>query len=196
MINQYPGQNGRVDAHLNNEAIRNWAPANQGLDGGLIKHSKRVFVTSGSSKCGGGKPVEFAHKIAGTSHRVVGDHLGEWTRGSVATSIYRARLVFKISDVEVAFLLALLLLLVLSQLCAQRLKFACVSSAGWRLRWPMVYHTLGSIGCGDLALRGKVGAWLQGGYNGCCIWMQIVLARVGVNVVRVLRSCWGIHLSA
>lgn len=158
MINQYPVYNGRVDAHLNNEAIRNWAPANQGLNGGLIKHSKRVSVISGSSKCGGGKPVEFPHKIAGTSHRVVGDNLGEWSRGSVAASIYRAHLVFKISDVEVAFLLPLLLLLVLSQLCAQRLKLACISSAGWRLRWPIVYHTLGSIGCRDLALRGKVGA--------------------------------------
>jgi len=72
---------GGWDAHLYNEAIRDWAPANHRLDGGLIQHPKtmkHICMMSGSTKkYGGGKPVEFAHKIAGTSHRVFRDHLGE-----------------------------------------------------------------------------------------------------------------------
>jgi len=31
-----------VDTHFNNKAIRDWAPTNYGLDGGLVKHSKRM----------------------------------------------------------------------------------------------------------------------------------------------------------
>jgi hypothetical protein len=84
-----------------------------------------------------GKPVKFAHKITGASHRVFGDCLGEWSRRRVTACIYRTHLLVKITDILVAFLLALLLL-VLSQLRPQQLKLARVSGAGWRLRWPTV----------------------------------------------------------
>jgi len=103
--------------------------------------SSILSVISGSRKeCGEGSGWQTC-KVCAQNHWCQPKGLrglsGGVEQGKGCCLHLQAHLIVKITDVLVAFLLALVLL-VLSQLCPQQLKLTRVSSARWRLKWPMV----------------------------------------------------------